>query len=72
MSKMKLKPCPFCGETYARVMTAEEYFEEPTRGHQSIVVCDYLQGGCGAATGFHQYEQEAIESWNKRCGNAEK
>ena len=73
----ELKPCPFCGGTKLVVgtiaeieMQDEDHPDYLTNSTYYIVVCDYLEGGCGASTGGNcSSEEEAIEAWNRRCNN---
>ena len=62
MKKTKLKPCPFCGgEDVMTMLCGDGYY----------VVC-YSRNkgkGCGSSTGWHETEQEAIESWNRRTND---
>lgn len=67
MNTIKLQRCPFCGGGKLKVMTAQELYGDPERSDYTAVVCDYQQGGCGASTGFHQYIEDAIVAWEKRC-----
>ena len=60
-----LKPCPFCGEKEpVRFMTRKgkdgfrDYF---------YVLCEYDTGGCGASSGWHHYEDDAVDAWNNRA-----
>ena len=70
----KLKPCPFCGGTKLFVGTFAECemqdADHPDYASNSkiyTVVCDYMEGGCGASTGGgSRSEAEAIEAWNRR------
>lgn len=58
MSETKLKPCPFCGSTSVRKVTA------PLRKTQ-MFICNY----CGADVCFYgaEYEPKATEAWNRRA-----
>lgn len=76
---MKLLPCPFCGKEVAEITNLQECemcanfeqedlcpnFEQPGACGK-LVVCNVLKGGCGAATGWHQFTEEAVEAWNRR------
>ncbi len=61
-----LKPCPFCGVTeYVRVNIDTEL---QTKTHYNVI-CDAVEGGCGAQSGYKNAfsEEAAIERWNKRA-----
>lgn len=60
----KLLPCPFCGKTETAIWELEGF--EP---FNCCVFCDRTEGGCGAAGGFGETEDEAIEAWNRRANN---
>ena len=71
----ELKPCPFCGGTQLFVGTIAE-IEMMDEGHTDYllksqnyaVVCNYIEGGCGASSGGDaRSEEEAIEAWNRRA-----
>lgn len=70
----ELKPCPFCGGTNLFIGTIAEceMQDESHPDYQNnsavyTVVCDYLEGGCGASTGGSaRNENEAISLWNRR------
>ena len=74
LSPGELAPCPFCGKRTAVVDTianhelTERY--DPNFPHKSSVygvVCNALDGGCGAACGGeYDTPEEAIAAWNKR------
>ena len=74
----ELKPCPFCGGTQLFVGTIAEIEmmdeDNPNYLHGKktySVVCDYLEGGCGASSGGGaRSEEEAIEAWNRRAEDA--
>ena len=34
-----------------------------------LIVCNVHLGGCGAASGLYDTKEEAIEAWNRRCGD---
>lgn len=63
-NKATLRPCPFCGsvdalkvvESDARYATDENY----------LVVCDWLDLGCGACGGTRRTKAGAIAAWNSR------
>lgn len=57
-----LKKCPFCGgEGTVIVRKGKDGWRD-----RYAVLCDYNHGGCGAESGWYHYEEEAIESWNRR------
>lgn len=63
--KVDLLPCPFCGkfETLRMIYLPAEKCECVYH-----VVCDAVNGGCGASTGWnHSTPEEAVEEWNTRA-----
>ena len=70
----ELKRCPFCGKDVAEVGTVADHafmdrddtaYYWASRSYS--VVCNFLKGGCGAATSSRfRSEEEAIEAWNRR------
>jgi len=65
MNNVKLHPCPFCAFPYPKVVILPR--KAPERFTlKYMVVCDYRDGGCGAASGWCETSQEATESWNQR------
>lgn len=66
MIDMKLKPCPFCGGNSVLVLTEKELEEDQTKSDYVTVVCDILNGGCGAKSGFRQQREDAVDAWNRR------
>lgn len=54
------KPCPMCGHASAHKILASKYPGE----YQ--VVCDFLEGGCGASGGFDTGVDGALAKWNRR------
>lgn len=58
MTEQKLKPCPFCGGK-AKIFHYEQgdYYNEAFS-----VYCD----NCGASLEDYDFEEQAIEHWNKR------
>lgn len=77
----ELKSCPFCGKNVAEITTIQECelcsnFEDdelcPNYDMTGscggrFVVCNANKGGCGAATGWYQTIEEAINAWNRRA-----
>ncbi|MBQ9733938.1 MAG: hypothetical protein IJV74_06865 [Clostridia bacterium] len=71
----ELRACPFCGATVAVVGTFAEHefmdsdhpdYEWASKHYD--VVCDALEGGCGAScNGCHDTPEKAIEHWNRRA-----
>ena len=53
---MKLKACPFCKSTIIGTFVEEHL-------GTSYAMC----GVCGACGPFKEYDDEAIEAWNKRA-----
>lgn len=68
----KLLPCPFCGKTETPKCVNDFELGYIPRGDATgyyCVICDHLHGGCGAAGGFRESEDEAIKAWNRRASN---
>lgn len=63
--KIKLKSCPFCGNTKIFVGQGTE-IQDNTYNEQYAVCCDFQQGGCGACSGYRLTKTEAIKIWNGR------
>ena len=63
----ELVACPHCGNMDVTLM-----MKEGKNGFRNryFVLCDYSEGGCGAASGYYHSRSEAIWSWNRRtdCG----
>lgn len=59
MVKIKLKPCPFCGDCDAYPDDSNEY------NPFYFVVCD----NCAAAGPASVSEDESIYAWNRRRGD---
>lgn len=76
MSKIKPKPCPFCGNEKIAILTDNEinglddfnsnYNEHP----YFLACCSVLANGCGATGGKYRTVQEAANKWNKRFADA--
>lgn len=74
---MKLRNCPFCGKSVAKVgliaeheMLDEGSLEYGFASTHYDVVCDYNAGGCGASTGKdYKTPEEAAAAWNRRVGD---
>ena len=76
----ELISCPFCGKNVATISTVAdcelcanfeeeevcEAYEESGSCGMKFVVCAFNAGGCGASSGWHKTEQEAIDAWNNR------
>lgn len=65
MNELWLKSCPFCGYPKAKIVLL------PADGKarftdKYMVLCDYRDGGCGAASGWCSSPEEAAEVWNMR------
>lgn len=66
----KLLPCPFCGKTNALKFVEDfEIIAIPYSAGHLRIVCSSSYGGCGAAGGFRESADEAIEAWNRRANN---
>lgn len=59
-----LLPCPHCGNAAAPRLWGG-FLEDPSR--DGTVVCDFHNGGCGAAVGWERTQSRAIQSWNRRA-----
>lgn len=61
-----LKPCPFCGG-FAYVHTIHY-----TKAHKEYTISAWHDDGCYMENAFPTFEtkQEAIDSWNRRAGDA--
>lgn len=65
MPKIDLLPCPFCGKLETLRMMYIPAAKSECVYH---VVCDAVNGGCGASTGWnHSTPEEAVEEWNTRA-----
>jgi Lar family restriction alleviation protein len=68
---MTLKPCPFCGNTKAAVMTFGQINgidpeDDPDSAESFAVCCNVHDKGCGATGGFASDEEEAQQFWEQR------
>ena len=71
-----LRKCPFCGAKVAYFGTVadielmdDDYPDYEWAKDHYAVVCNYNEGGCGATTRGYATAEEAIEAWNRRCGD---
>ena len=71
-----LRKCPFCGAKVAYFGTVadielmdDDYPDYELAKDHYAVVCNYNEGGCGATTRGYATAEEAIEAWNRRCGD---
>ena len=64
MTNNELKPCPFCGGEAVKKQWFALFHEEYTD-----YTCCCVD--CGITTKSCETEQEAIESWNRRVGEAD-
>ena len=64
---MELKNCPFCGQSESVQLVSVPVAESEQKAFS--IVCDELEGGCGACMSPKDSIAEAIESWNKRAPN---
>ena len=63
-----MKACPFCGKT-----ESVHFVKEPD-GFGGAIICDASTGyplasnlgGCGAKSGWAEFEKDAIAKWNSR------
>lgn len=68
MPKIDLLPCPFCGKLETIIMV-----DVPAEKHERVyllyrVVCSFVNGGCGASTGWnHETPEDAAKEWNTRA-----
>ncbi len=76
----ELKPCPFCGgvehikpdfdEVFFDTKHLDDYFDEENATWTGFyVICNDLEGGCGASSGYEHTEEEAIAAWNRRAND---
>jgi len=77
----ELKPCPFCRSTTAlNIMTAKDYYEGILQyccnsgdftppGDGYFINCNFIEGGCGAVSGWEENEAKVIVKWNTRVLN---
>lgn len=73
----ELRKCPFCGKEYTvNLYDCTECSpcvdEPPCDGcnwKKYLIVCSVNLGGCGAASGWYDTEEKAIEAWNRRYGD---
>ena len=63
--KIKLKPCPFCGNTKLTVGSSAVIREDNDYDNYAVC-CDYNKGGCGACSGYQLSRYEAVKLWNER------
>lgn len=74
MMTEELKPCPFCGKKVAIVTNCVEIegcenFESCANCGWKCVVCNAIDGGCGASGGYADSEEKAITKWNTRASD---
>lgn len=63
--KGKLKACTFCGFAKPKVVLLQP--DDVNRYvNKFMVLCDYREGGCGAASGWFNCPEEAEYMWNQR------
>lgn len=60
----KFKPCPFCGKEVAEYEKSEDDYSFPL--NQYTVICNAINGGCGATCGYNPSKIEARKKWNRR------
>ena len=65
MKTICLKPCPFCGNPNVQIGI------HPADGYKRFtdryaVLCNYIDGGCGAESGHYYSPEEAAYRWNLR------
>lgn len=65
--------CPFCGNRHIWVGTVADCdgIEDTDSTYvrsakEYLAVCDYTEGGCGAAGPCRATPEEAVEDWNRR------
>ena len=65
-----LKACPFCGSVeHLELVHADELRDdecESYHGNAWTIVCNYIDGGCGAMSGFSVNKDDVIPRWNTR------
>lgn len=59
----ELKPCPFCGGREIQSFTEVTGFNEPYRKFRYYISCK----DCEAHFFYSNFENQAIEAWNKRA-----
>lgn len=69
-----LSACPFCFKHVAVLWDGEDdekeiELEDLGENIDLCIVCDMLNGGCGASSGFRQSVLQAIAAWEKRGSN---
>lgn len=69
MARMKLKPCPFCGETLKDEFPVVDHYKDD-RGGQVWQVCHYCAAPFGAlgvtVTVYGVTKRQAVYRWNTR------
>lgn len=69
-SKSELKPCPFCGKVHSVQLVpndeADWIADDARDGDGFYIICSFIEGGCGTASGWAESEAVAIARWNKR------
>lgn len=70
----ELRECPFCGKKVAHCGTIadidlvdDDSPDYDWSNNHHAVVCNYRDGGCGAATGAYDTKEQAIVAWNRRA-----
>ena len=68
MSKNKLKPCPFCGETAGLFITHKEYWYDECM-YEAFITCENCCITLASGEVYEacdEAEAAAIEAWNTR------
>lgn len=61
----ELLPCPFCE---SKAFIDDDLMISDSKKISYRIVCDNDE--CSSCSGWHDDEQQAVTSWNKRAGNA--
>ena len=67
----QLQKCPFCGMDVAEVMSFTDYMKEHEflnyeHAETYTIICNFINGGCGATCGYHYSIERAVSRWNTR------
>lgn len=67
--KSDLLPCPFCGKDTVKIVPFKNNKFIISHWHTNIFDCPIASSDedTGIGTTYFETEEEAIETWNKRC-----